>query len=74
MNDDSNGRSNQDAHNDQRNKNDIQNGMMYIGFTEHFNKGTILRHNITSNYKKHKAQIATKQKAVRTITRKSVTI
>ena len=73
MNDDSDGRSNQDTHNDQGKDNEIQNTMMYIGFTEHFDKRTILRHNITSNYRKHKAQRATKANAVKTITRKSVT-
>lgn len=73
MDDDRNGRCNQDTQNDQGNNDKIQNGMMYISFTEHFDKRTILRHNITSNYRKHKAQRATKAKAVKTNTRKSVT-
>lgn len=48
MNDDSYSNCNQDTKNHHSSYNDIQNGMMYVGFTKHFNKGTILRHIITS--------------------------
>ena len=73
MNDQTNSYHTEHSNQGHTNNKDIQNGMMNIGFTEHFNKRTILWHNIISNYKKQNHQMQTKHKVVKLKTRKSVT-